>query len=520
MILYFANRKMEILGHATTNLPDGFVVVEDTKTEEIDTGVSTFSCRIGFEDETRRSLEEMTESGNYLLRSNGDENEFYCILDTEIDTKNKDIYVYAEDAGLELLNEIVGEFAATESYDIEWYVKKYTANSGFEIGINEVSSSTKRKLSWDGESTVTERLASIANSFGGCEVSYSFAVEGMEVTGKYINIYKERGKNTEEQLRLNRDIDRIIIKKSVANLATALRCTGGTPKDKDKPITLNGYKYDDGDFYVDGSLLKCRSAVEKWGRYLPNNKLGHIERPYSYETTNQQTLCSHALTELKKVCEPEINYEIDISKLPENIKIGDRVNIVDDTGELYISSRILILETSVTENSQKATLGEHLIKTSGISEQIEALAKQFTEISNRTFYTWFAYADDEFGNGISLNPVKKKYLGTAANRLVETVDISDPTVFTWAKIKDDSIVTIKVMSDRGLFFNGRKQEHITILHATVYKDGVQLTSEEIAEIGTLRWYDAEDITTPIATGTTIEVNFSQKTTYFVRLEVE
>ena len=108
MILYFANRKMEILGHATTNLPEGFVITEDTKIEEIDTGVATFSCRVGFTKENRRTLEAMAEVGNYLLRSNGDENEFYTIIDAEIDTKNQDIYVYAEDAGLDLINEITG----------------------------------------------------------------------------------------------------------------------------------------------------------------------------------------------------------------------------------------------------------------------------------------------------------------------------------------------------------------------------------------------------------------------------
>lgn len=387
MILYFANRKMDILGHATTNLQKGYVITEDLKTEEIETGIATFSCRVAFDKDTRLTLEDMTEAGNYLLRSHNGENEFYTIIDSEIDTKNQDIYIYAEDAGLDLINEIVDAYEAPASYTAEWYINKYLVDSGFEIGINEIPSSTKKQLSWSGESSVTERLASIATEFGGYEISYSFDIKGLAITNKYVNIYKERGKDTGETLRLNRDIDKIIISKSVANLATAFVCEGGTPEGADNPITLKGYKYDDGDFYVgtDG-ILRSRKAVEKWSRYVWNkepNQLsgyaGHILKPYSYDTTSQATLCSHAVTELKKVCDMEVNYDVDIKKLPDNVRIGDRINIVDDAGELYVSSRVLKLETSVVDQDYTATLGEHLIKSSGISQKVIELAEQFAK---------------------------------------------------------------------------------------------------------------------------------------------
>lgn len=387
MIVYFANRKMEIVGQASTSLPKGYTIIEDLKTEEIETGVSSFECKIEFDDKSRIEVEEMTDAGNYILRSNGDENEFYTIIETEIDTKEHYIYIYAEDAGLDLLNEVVGEYEATESKTAEWYINKYINDSGFEIGINEIPSTSVRKLKWDGEATCTERLASIANEFGGYEISYSYQISNMIITNKYVNIYKKRGKDVGIQLRLNRDIDRIITKKSVANLATAFRCTGGTPENSNTPITLKGYSYDDGDFYVgtDG-VLRSRKACEKWSRYVWNkepNQLsgykGNIIRLYSYDTTSQATLCSHAITELKKICDMEVNYEVDIKKLPDNVKIGDRVNIVDDVGKLYLSTRILQLETSVTEQSQTATLGEYLIKNDGISQKVTELAEQFAQ---------------------------------------------------------------------------------------------------------------------------------------------
>ena len=443
MILYFANRKMEILGHASTNLKDGFKVSDDLKTEEVETGVAVFECDLFFDDDSRIELESMAETGNYLLRSHDDENEFYTIIDTETDTERRTIYIYAEDAGLDLINEVVGAYEADEAHTAEWYVNKYTKDSGFEIGINEIPADSTRTLSWDGEATVTERLASIATQFGGFEVSYTFSVQGMEITHKYINIYEQRGKDVDDQLRLNKDINRIITKKSVANLATALYVTGGTPEGKDKPITLNGYEYDDGDFYVDGKYLKSRNAVAKWSRYVWEKNVvegyeGHIVNRYSYDTTDQKTLCSHAVTELKKICDTEVNYEVEISKLPENIKIGDRINIVDDRGELYLSTRILKLEKSVANGTQKATLGEYLIRDSGISQKVQALAEQFQELAqNRVLYTWRAYADDDQGNGISLDPEGKDYMGVSANHIEKTPDITDPSIYTWSKIKGD-----------------------------------------------------------------------------------
>ena len=392
MILYFADRQLNIIGQASTHLPNGLTVTEDKKTEDVETGVAVFECKIPFDRKSRDAVEQYTEVGNYILRSQGGENEFYTIIDAEIDTKDQTVYIYAEDDGMDLLNEVVGEYEADKAYPISYYIQKYAASAGFVIGINEVKSLT-RQLSWDGESTASERITSIAAQFDGCEISYSFDVDGLMVIKKYINIYKKRGQDIGITLRLNEDVDRIVTTKSIGNLATALYCTGGTPQDEDTgddqdpvPITLKGYKYDDGDFYVDGDLLKSRKALKRWSRYLwktndTQKSGGHIVKLYSYDTLSQKELCAHAVTELEKICEMEVNYEVDITKFPANASIGDRINIVDNAGNLYVSARILKLETSVTEDEHTATLGEYLIKTSGISQKVADLASQFAQNS-------------------------------------------------------------------------------------------------------------------------------------------
>lgn len=439
MIIYFADRYLKILGQASTSLPDSATIRQDKKTEDIDTGVASFSCYVNYKEEDRIKTEEMATAGNYLLRKCNNKVEFYTIIESETDSEAQDVYVYAEDAGLDLLNEIASVFEADAAHPIAWYVEKWTEDSGFEIGINEIPDLT-RKLKWEGESTVTERLASIATQFDNAEIGYDFDIEGMTITHKYINIYKKRGKDIGEELRAGKHLSNIIVKKSVANLATALRVTGGTPEGKEDEITLKGYSYDDGDFYVDtDGILKSRKAVEKWTRYCWEKKIpgyeGHIEKTYSYDTTNQQTLCAHAVTKLKSICEPEVNYEAEIAYLPDSVRIGDRVNIVDDGAKLYVSARVLKLETSQTQED-KATFGEYLIKDSGIDARVEELASQFAQIAkNRVLYMWIAYADDESGSGISLDSEGKAYIGICTNKSSEQPDITNPSVYKWTKIE-------------------------------------------------------------------------------------
>lgn len=383
MILYFADRHLNILGQASTSLPKGIVVTDDLKTEDIETGVAIFECDLHFNKSTKAKVEAWAEVGNYILRSYDDEQELYTIINAEIDTKKQRVYIYAEDEGLDLLNEVVGEYTADQSYPISHYVEKYAAGSGWEIGINEVEGLTKQ-LAFSSEQTTHARLLHIAEAFN-CELSFSFEIVGLKIAKRYINLYEERGKDTGVQLRLNKEIDNIVTTKSIENLATALKATGGTPDGSEAPITLSGYEYDDGDFYVEGEILKSRKALENWSRYLwkgdeSQQQGGHIVKTYSDESLSQAVLCENAIAELKSIRDMEVNYEADIKDLPDNVRVGDRVNIIDDEGELYLSSRVLILETSAADKTRRAVLGEHLVRKSGVSATVESNSEKIANM--------------------------------------------------------------------------------------------------------------------------------------------
>lgn len=492
MILYFADRHMNVLGQASTELPKGLYISDDLKKEEVEAGVATLEFTLNYTASTRNDAKQYGSVGNYILRKNGDEQEFYTIITSEENIFKQEVEIYAEDAGMDLLNETVGEYKADKAYPASYYVEKFSDDSGFEIGINEVSN-YNRKLSWEGETTASERILSVATQFD-AEVSYTFEIDRLKIKHKYINLHKKRGVDQGRELRINREVKNIIVKSSVEDLATALSVTGGYPEDSETPINLKGYKYDDGDIYLSGSTIYSRSAVAKWSRYLSEkgNGTGHIVQTYTYDTLSQSELCNRAVSKLKKIYDAAVSYEVELAYLPDGIKIGDTVNIVDDAGELYLSARIMKLESSICNDEYTATLGEYKLKSSGISEKMESLAAQFEKLAkNRTFYTWVVFADTETGAGISLKSAGKAYMGIAYNQTTKQPVLTDPSVYTW----------VKVVGDQGIAGEPGKDGLTSFFHVR-YADVPNPTANQLRKdtgkyIGTYVDYILEDSTDPI-----------------------
>lgn len=491
MILYFTDRHMNILGQASTHLPEGLRISDDLKTEEVEAGVATLEFTLNYTEKTRKEASRYGAVGNYILRKNGEEEEFYTIITSEENVFKQEVEIYAEDAGMDLLNETVGAYAADKAYPASYYVEKFSYDSGFEVGLNEVSN-LNRKLSWEGETTASERILSVATQFD-AEVSYSFEIDRLRIRHKYINLHKKRGTDSGRELRINREINNIIVKSSVEDLATALSVTGGYPEESETPITLKGYKYDDGDIYLSGSTLYSRSAVAKWSRYLSEkgNGTGHIVQSYSYDTTSQSELCNRAVSKLKKIYDAAVSYEVELAYLPDGIRIGDTVNVVDDAGELYLSARIMKLESSAANDEHTATLGDYKAKSSGISDKMVELAAQFEKLAqNRTFYTWVVFGDSETGSGISLNSSGKKYMGIAYNQTTKQPALTDPGIYSW----------VKVAGDQGIAGAPGKDGLTSFFHVR-YADVQNPTASQLRKdtgkyIGTYTDYTFEDSTDP------------------------
>lgn len=387
MIVYFTNRQLDVLGQASTSLPQGLRIIEDTTTEDIDTGCNIFTCRVHCNGKPREEVEKLAQEGHFILKSSGtaftsSENTYdslYQIIETEFDTLNNSVYIYAEDAGLDLINKVVGP--STQSNKTLQQMISAFIPSGWTIKLNGTPTNT-RTYTWDGENTATERIKSVVSLFG-CELYYSFVIERMKVLQRCINVIPKRGSTTPvAQLRLGKDVNNIITKKSISNLATAYAVSGATPSNSNTPVNLKGYSYSytdgKGDLYqVDSSTGQMRNITQmkRWASVLDTD--GLILKSFAYETTDKATLAGQARAALQKVCYPEVNYDCNIIKLPKDVKVGDRINIIDSEGELYLEARILQLIVSISGESVQATLGEYKIKEGGISAIVNQLATDF-----------------------------------------------------------------------------------------------------------------------------------------------
>lgn len=387
MIIYFADRDLEILGNASTQLPDGFRICDDLTVEEIDTGVNTFSCVLPYTQDDRADLEPMVAEGNYILKQSArgdDDNAYdavYQIIEVECDTESQEYQIYAEDAGLDLLNTLCPAVTLTGTIG---QMMDYFLPSDWSINLMDVPT-TSQTNTWDGESTCTERLLSVANLWG-CELYYSFVIDRLQIVDRVVNVIEKRG-NQEAipQLRLNFDLKKIYWKKSIAELVTALAVTGGTPEGSDTPINLVGYNYSytdpsTGEVYrVDTATGQMRNetAMAKWSSAIDPD--GLWVGSFQFDTTDKATLAGQARAHLQRHSQVEVNYEVDFEKLPDDIQIGDRVNIIDEDGELYLEARLLRIETCEAEDTQTATIGEYLLRDGGISARVAQLA---TDLAN------------------------------------------------------------------------------------------------------------------------------------------
>lgn len=390
MIIYFCDRNLEILGHASTSLPEGLRLSDDLTTQEIESGATIFTGVVNFKDEERLDLEEALKPGNFILKGTGTafedsentENSLFQVIETVLDSKKRTLEFYAEDAGLDLINKVVPATKLT-SKTLAQMMASFLPG---DWTLNLIGTPTGTKsYKWEGENTATERLISVAGLFG-CELYYSFVIERFKVSKRVVNVIPKRGSQiAEAQLRLNIDIDRIITTSTIANLATALSVTGGTPTGKETPINLKNYNYSytdpkTGDVYVvDKSTGQMRntSAMKRWSNVLDRD--GLVIKSYSFDATSQATLAGQARAELQKLSKMYVNYEVDFTRLPEGTQIGDRVNIIDEDGELYLEARILKIETSAADQTQTAVLGEFLIKSSGISEEMRTLISELAK---------------------------------------------------------------------------------------------------------------------------------------------
>ena len=447
MDFYITDRKFKLKTIVSTHGSTPVSVIDAVDSNVLTTASRNLKLTLGFEKKDSALVKKLVSVGDYVLYVDPQNNYIWqTIMSVEHNPLINTRTIECESASIDLINETVSEYKATQPYTIQAYIERFVYDSGWVIGINEIPNLT-RTLEWEGEATCLERILSVATQFDNAELEFSFEFNGNSLIQRKINILKKRGRDNNIKLYVNKDINSIITKENIYDLHNALIIKGGTPEGSDKPVDLKGYKWTDpeGRFFLrqnDGMLFDLEN-VRQWSRTNTNGN--HIVRYKTYTSTNKQSLLNDAISDLKKYSSPITEYEVDIANINVPIALGDTLNIVDEHEELFLASRCQKIEYNYTTNSLNVELSDFKIVDSGLSEELRNLANDLkNDINSKIPYEVFIEASSPLfiggktqdGNNTITLSAKVKWAGRDVTNLFSNTD------FTWTRYKaDDSLDT-------------------------------------------------------------------------------
>lgn len=348
MQIYILNRARETL--ATTAS-----IYDDKHTMTLEAGSSSYEFTIDKSDSASKSL----ETGNYIvLQDDNGKTWLFTILDYE-ETHNTKT-VYAEDAGIELLNKACDIWKSSGPHSFEYYFNIVTSGTPWKLGVNQLAG-LERTLTYEGRDTGLGRLLSILKGFDNAECTFDVAVKMNAPSEFKINVYKQVGSDRSDvQMVYNHELDNITKKESRAEFVTALCGVGGTIQTADgqgNTQDAGNIDFADLEYNKDGLVTtkgdKFLRAVDANKRFNPGQAT-YIEAFYEYDTQSASELLNRTITRLKTYSEPQYTYTADVKIIDNTLKIGDTVTIIDHdyNPALYLSARVAKLEKSYTDPAQ------------------------------------------------------------------------------------------------------------------------------------------------------------------------
>lgn len=354
------------------NKNNRFTFEKDNQTYVISDGVllSTFTGSFSKEHPDSQYI----ALGNYLaFKDEWGVNRCFVINDIPNETRTSR-EIYAEDAGLDLLNSASLVYKAVDEQSIEYYVNRECYNSGWEIGLNEIK--TKKKVEFSENTTVLKRLQDICKAFE-CEMYFEIEFGSRGLKSQKINIVQHIGLS-KPKLRLTNGKDFTALNKKVSlkEMRNAVYVTGANGKD------ISDISYADGRYYSNYSsnLIYDLEMTQEWNRF-PN--LGrninnayyefvyHSEKENPYDILNDGIKALQAKNKVAASYSAEIPFQVD-----QDINVGDMVQLVDPefNPPLFLEARINQIQVSrTTPNSNKIEISNVKEIDDGISTRIKSL---------------------------------------------------------------------------------------------------------------------------------------------------
>lgn len=152
------------------------------------------------------------------------------------------------------------------------------------------------------------------------------------------------------------------------------------------PKLYREYKNDKGEveFYVKNGAVYAPLAAELYPAVLTGKETDDIwiREDVEVETDDQEVLISTALQALKKVCYPELSY--DVAAFDDTLNVGDTIRIVDNrfSPTLTLQARVTRQERSFTDKTKNKTkFDNYKALESKISDYLYSREEELSELA-------------------------------------------------------------------------------------------------------------------------------------------
>ena len=300
--------------------------------------------------------------------------------------------VEARSLSLEALREVRSSYKASRNMTFAEYLNVFDPERSIRLNVNTIANRS-RKLEWTGEDTILARILSLATKFDAeiefeTELNDDYSLKEFRLNVHALN---ELGKDrTGIPFRIsNSQLKLIKLKSSIDEFYSAIR---GTGKDG---LTISGLDkkvYDDEKkllFYTSGGTIYAPQARDKFIS-ITNKKTsdGYIVREFdNTEHETKEALYAYMLGELKKHCEPQIDYTIDGYI---DADVNDKVLLIDDkytTDDLMLTARVNKQKWSLIEKLQgnnRTELSNYVRVYSEIADELITKMNALIE-ANKTY---------------------------------------------------------------------------------------------------------------------------------------
>lgn len=350
MNIYISDRNGNILKTAASDLPNNQLLINDLLTDDLQSGIKTLELEL----EATKEIRECAVCGNYILADSS----LYTIVSSELDVSNRVNTIYCEDIGLDFRNRVCGAIAASSKTFEQWVISTIgtEAASGWNYNFN--IKNTTKKLEYTAEDNAQSRLQDILANYN-AEMYFTYEIDAkFKWISRTINFVQKRGSKDIHKFYKNKEIENIVKKENVEDLATVWRIQGLNKMkdyktvDKTYPITdtrLHTYT-------VSGNDITCVEAKNKWKSKLDKDGIILANKTTEYKTA--ASAINYAIREMEKIVEPKISYEVSMLKIPREVEVGDYVNILDAEDNILVSARIQVLRKSECSKTCEIELGD------------------------------------------------------------------------------------------------------------------------------------------------------------------